>query len=250
MKKTLLTTCLALGVAAPAAAQDPFSVLATLDTTVANLHATSVTLVRADATGTAINLTNTINGLTTGLAAGTPAEPFAAAGVDLSNTLLTQAPILLDLLDAQAAPFADLTSPLADAYVDNTQILAEGLPLADGLIALGSADGGFQAFLVSAQIPVLSDLFGQFPAFPGFSGPVAGSGAGDALSLDALPLPLDAFDPATLLGLLGGGGGLPGLDSLPGGGAGGLPGLDALPLDALDPAILTGLLAGGLPIPQ
>lgn len=214
MKKIILTACMAFGLAAPASAQDPFSVLETLDIAVVNLYSTSVSLVRADSTGTAINLTNTINGLTTGLAAGTPGEPFAAAGVDLSNTLLVQSTPVLDLLDTQGAPVAELTRPLADAYVANTSILAEGLILSNGLVALGSADGGFQALLANSQIPLLSDLFGQLPAFPGLSGPFSGAG-------------------------------LPGLEGT--GGAAALPGLDALPLDALDPAILTDFLAGGIP---
>lgn len=287
MKKLAITAALSVGMVGAVQAQNADSVLAALNGAIPNLTATGGSLIAGDAGATAQNLSNTLNGLTTGLAAGTPLAPLAATGADLSNTLVGASTAITPTLTSLAAPLAAQGAPLASGFDSVSNVINGFVPVQDalpGLLATTSfASPAFGSAvtqelvsqLAAGNLNVVSEALGLVgqSGLPGL-GDLSSVSGGGLPGLDALPL--DALDPAILTDLLSGGlpalpsgGGLPalpGADALPldaldpailtdllsGGlpalpGAGGLPGLDALPLDALDPAILTGLLSGGLP---
>jgi len=255
MKRIILATALAAGVAGTASAQDPANVVNSLTQSVVDLRATSISLLGADAGATTANLANTVNNLSTGLSAGTPLAPLSAMGVDLSNTLVDASTSFTPTLTELGAPLAEAGAPFVQAYADGTQQAVNLLPVTNGLLSGAVSDPqGFQ--------PVLESILNS-PSTELLTSQLISELSADNLDVDSLAALLD---PSTLTGLADGGPfalpipvnsgagleglglslgnlpGLPGADGLPA-----LPGADALPLDALDPAVLTDLLNGGLP---
>lgn len=132
MKHYLLIAALAFGFTGTAQAQD---VVGALNNAVIGLQSTGTSYLSGEVEATAINFSNTLTGLGTDLAAGTPGEPLAAAGVGLGNSLVSAGAPLYAALEGPASQFAELGAPLGEpliALINTTN----GIPGLDGL------DGG------------------------------------------------------------------------------------------------------------
>lgn len=204
-KKILVALCLFVGAGSQANAQDLTqgllgNVLQGVDNLLVNVRLTGISLIEADVSGTTQNLGTTLTTLTTDLTMDTQLEPLGNGLNQLTNQLIDSSGIVTPTLDNLAAPVGSLSAPFADLFASSTAIIANGVPILPGLIAIGQddAEGGFLGFLTNIDLPIISPLLGSL------GGAMVLPAANQPMTVAELPLPSESFDRVTLTGLLNG----------------------------------------------
>ncbi|MAA74740.1 MAG: hypothetical protein CMN28_08545, partial [Salinisphaeraceae bacterium] len=152
MKRILATVVLTVGASGMASAQNPTAALNAVTGAISGGQDTVASLLNMNFSGAILTGADTVNGLTTGLAAGTPAAPLADLGAMYTNTGALALVNVVDGLTALAPTGGAAGLPGLPAL--------PGLPTGglNGLPILGDAAGGLPLAGGLDTLPVIGGL--------------------------------------------------------------------------------------------
>lgn len=231
MHKHWLIGLALLAFAGMADAQNPLqNLLVGVDNATVNLNETVNSLLRGNASATAVNLDTTVSTLLMDISVGTPLVGLADSGVALSSTLTNAALGVTSALDQLVMPLAEAGTPLTRPLIGVTDsLLGSGLGVPGDAVGVGQAPGppllGDDSLL--GGLPLIGTLLGTGEAAPivggligGNNGLFAGTGSvpifgglfnagmvaanGQGLSADELPFSAAQLDPGTRSALANG----------------------------------------------